>query len=63
MICTIYTIYVINLILLPLATQSSSDLSDVDSTPLGEYPLTVYDARVANFASRSLAGNVECNLR
>ena len=60
MICTIYAI---NLILLSPATQSSSDLLDVDSTPLGEYPPTVYDARVANFVNRSLAGNVECNLR
>ena len=36
-------IYVINLFLLPPATQSPSDLSDVDSTPLGEYPPSSYD--------------------
>ena len=31
---------VINLILFPPVTQNSSDLSEVDSTPLGEYPLS-----------------------
>ena len=45
MIC-MSVIYVVNLILLPPATQSPSDLTDVDSTPLGKYLPSSYQERI-----------------